>query len=78
LQQPRRCGFQGATAGSLVGDCACEKEVFATPEAVAAAVKYVTAQLALIDDGTAYAVTRVMPPNSLRCARRSNSTGSAS
>ena len=34
---------------------ACEKGVFASPEAVAAAVKYVTAQLALIEDGTAYA-----------------------
>jgi len=41
-------------AGEAV-ESACEKEVFATPEAVAAAVKYVTAQLALIDDGTAYA-----------------------
>jgi hypothetical protein len=29
--------------------------VFASPEAVAAAVKYVAAQLALLDDGTAYA-----------------------
>ena len=29
--------------------------MFASPEAVAAAVKYVTAQLALLDDGTAYA-----------------------
>jgi hypothetical protein len=41
-------------AGEAV-ESACEKGVFATPEAVAAAVKYVTAQLALIDDGTAYA-----------------------
>jgi hypothetical protein len=41
-------------AGEAV-EAACEKAVFATPEAVAAAVKYVTAQLALLDDGTAYA-----------------------
>ena len=31
------------------------RRVFASPEAVAAAVKYVAAQLALLDDGTAYA-----------------------
>ena len=36
-------------------EAACEKGVFASPEAVAAAVKYVAAQLALLDDGTAYA-----------------------
>ena len=41
-------------AGEAV-EAACEKGVFASPEAVAAAVKYVTAQLALLDDGTAYA-----------------------
>jgi hypothetical protein len=41
-------------AGEAV-EAACEKAVFASPEAVAAAVKYVTAQLALLDDGTAYA-----------------------
>ena len=41
-------------AGGAV-ESACEKGVFASPEAVAAAVKYVTAQLALIEDGTAYA-----------------------
>jgi len=41
-------------AGEAVEN-ACEKGVFASPEAVAAAVKYVTAQLALIEDGTAYA-----------------------
>ncbi len=41
-------------AGEAV-ESACEKGVFASPEAVAAAVKYVTAQLALVDDGTAYA-----------------------
>jgi hypothetical protein len=40
-------------AGEAV-ESACEKGVFASPESVAAAVKYVTAQLALIDDGTAY------------------------
>ena len=41
-------------AGEVV-EAACEKAVFATPEAVAAGVKYVTAQLALLKDGTAYA-----------------------
>jgi hypothetical protein len=41
-------------AGEAV-EAACEKAVFASPEAVAAAVKYVTAQLGLLDDGTAYA-----------------------
>jgi hypothetical protein len=41
-------------AGDAV-EAACEKGVFASPEAVAAAVKYVTAQLALLEDGTAYA-----------------------
>jgi hypothetical protein len=41
-------------AGEAV-EAACERGVFASPEAVAAAVKYVTAQLALLDDGTAYA-----------------------
>src|SRR5712692_3147987 len=41
-------------AGEAV-EAACERAVFASPEAVAAAVKYVTAQLALLDDGTAYA-----------------------
>jgi hypothetical protein len=42
-------------AGEAVAT-ACEKAVFASPEAVAAAVKYVTAQLALLKDGTAYAM----------------------
>jgi hypothetical protein len=41
-------------AGEVV-EAACEKAVFATPEAVAAGVRYVTAQLALLNDGTAYA-----------------------
>jgi hypothetical protein len=41
-------------AGEVV-EAACEKAVFASPEAVAAGVKYVTAQLALLSDGTAYA-----------------------
>jgi hypothetical protein len=41
-------------AGEAV-EAACEKAVFASPEAVAAGVKYVTAQLALLNDGTAYA-----------------------
>ena len=40
-------------AGEAV-EAACEKAVFASPEAVASAVKYVTAQLALLIDGTAY------------------------
>jgi hypothetical protein len=35
-------------------EAACEKAVFASPEAVASAVKYVTAQLDLLNDGTAY------------------------
>jgi hypothetical protein len=42
-------------AGEAVAT-ACERAVFASPEAVAAAVKYVTAQLALLKDGTAYAM----------------------
>jgi hypothetical protein len=41
-------------AGEAV-ETACEKAVFASPEAVASAVKYVAAQLALLNDGTAYA-----------------------
>jgi hypothetical protein len=41
-------------AGEAV-EAACEKGVFASPEAVAAAVKYVAAQLALLEDGTTYA-----------------------
>ena len=40
-------------AGETV-EAACEKAVFASPEAVASAVKYVTAQLSLLNDGTAY------------------------
>jgi hypothetical protein len=40
-------------AGEAV-EAACEEAVFASPEAVASAVKYVTAQLALLNDGTAY------------------------
>ena len=40
-------------AGDAV-EAACEKAVFASPEAVASAVKYVSAQLALLDEGTAY------------------------
>jgi hypothetical protein len=42
-------------AGEAVAT-ACEKSVFASPEAVAAAVKYVAAQLDLLKDGTAYAM----------------------
>jgi hypothetical protein len=41
-------------AGELV-EAACEKAVFASPEAVAAAVSYVAAQLALLTDGTQHA-----------------------
>src|SRR5262249_13930780 len=41
-------------AGEAV-EAACEKAGFASPEAVASSVKYVTAQIALLDDGTAYA-----------------------
>jgi hypothetical protein len=40
-------------AGEAV-EAACEEAVFASPGAVASAVKYVTAQLALLNDGTAY------------------------
>jgi hypothetical protein len=39
-------------AGEAV-EAACEKAVFASPEAVASAVKYVAAQFALLKDGTA-------------------------
>jgi hypothetical protein len=41
-------------AGEAV-EAACEKAVFATPEAVAAAVSYVTAKLDLLADGTEHA-----------------------
>jgi hypothetical protein len=41
-------------AGEVV-EAAREKAVFASPEAVAAGVAYVTAQLALLNDGTTYA-----------------------
>jgi hypothetical protein len=41
-------------AGEAV-ETACEKAVFASPEAVAAAVSYVTLKLALLADGTRYA-----------------------
>jgi hypothetical protein len=43
-----------ATAGELVEE-SCEKALFASPEATAASVAYVTAQLALLADGSAYA-----------------------
>ena len=36
-------------------ESACEKAVFASPEAVAAGINHVTSQLALLDDGTTYA-----------------------
>src|ERR1700720_1667025 len=42
-----------ATAGELV-EAACEKALFATPEAAAASVAYVTAQLSLLADGGEY------------------------
>jgi hypothetical protein len=42
-----------ATAGDLV-EAACEKALFATPEAAAASVAYVTAQLSLLADGGEY------------------------
>src|ERR1700674_2652317 len=41
-------------AGEAV-ETACEKAVFASPEAVAAAVSYITAKLALLADGTQHA-----------------------
>src|ERR1700675_3341911 len=41
-------------AGEAV-ETACGEAFFASPEAVAAAVKYVAAQFALLKDGTAYA-----------------------
>jgi len=41
-------------AGEAV-ESACEKAVFASPEAVAAGINYVTSQLALLDDGSTYA-----------------------
>jgi hypothetical protein len=41
-------------AGETV-EAACEKAVFASPEAVAAAVSYVTAKLALLSDGNEHA-----------------------
>jgi hypothetical protein len=42
-----------ATAGDLV-EASCEKALFATPEATAASVAYVTAQLSLLADGSEY------------------------
>jgi len=42
-----------ATAGELV-EASCEKALFATPEAVAASVAYVIAQLSLLADGSEY------------------------
>jgi hypothetical protein len=42
-----------AMAGELVEE-SCEKALFASPEATAASVAYVTAQIALLADGTAY------------------------
>ena len=42
-----------ASAGELV-EASCEKALFATPEAVAASVAYVTAQLSLLAEGSEY------------------------
>lgn len=42
-----------ATAGELV-EASCEKALFASPEAAAAAVTYVSAQLSLLADGSEY------------------------
>ena len=42
-----------ATAGELV-EASCEKALFASPEAVAASVAYVSAQLSLLADGSEY------------------------
>jgi hypothetical protein len=42
-----------ASAGDLV-EAACEKALFATPEATAASVAYVTAQLSLLADGSEF------------------------
>ena len=42
-----------ASAGDLV-EAACEKALFATPEAAAASVTYVTAQLSLLADGSEF------------------------
>ena len=42
-----------ATAGELV-EASCEKALFATPEAAAASVAYVTAQLSLLADGSEF------------------------
>src|SRR3981081_1217231 len=42
-----------AAAGNLV-ESACEKALFATPEAAAASVAYVSAQLALLADGSEF------------------------
>jgi hypothetical protein len=43
-----------ATAGEAV-ESACEKSLFANPEAVAAATSYIDARLSLLADGVAYA-----------------------
>ena len=47
-------GCLNSAAGDAV-DSACEKAVFADPQSVAAAVAYVTARLALLGDGIAFA-----------------------
>jgi hypothetical protein len=47
-------GRSDEIAGEAV-EVACEKALFASPEAVAAGINYVTAQLALLNDGTTYA-----------------------
>ena len=60
LEMTTRAGAPGsalpclnAMAGDLV-EAACEKALFASPEAAAASVAYVTAQLSLLADGSDY------------------------
>ncbi len=48
----RRCRLDG-TAGNTV-EASCERALFASPEATAAAVAYVAAQLSLLADGSDY------------------------
>lgn len=66
-------------AGETV-EARCENAVFASPEAVAADVKYVMSQLALLNDGTTYAEhgNASYTASSPRYAPRSSSTNSAS
>ena len=68
-----------ATAGELV-EASCEKALFATPEAVAASVAYVIAQLSCspMAANTSAAAARAMSRRWAVCAARSRPTGSAS